>query len=238
MVIRVSSRQIFRTHLFVITCLVLAPLLMHVVFLLTGHDYIFGIRPLFDLNKEKNVPALFSASAILISALTLFVLHRRYRLADREGATFFLIIGCVFLYLACDEAFSFHELLTPITNQQMNVGGAFFKFSWIAPALLFSLVVFLFSLKFLWRTDPDMRKFLVLSGAVFITGAVGLEAAMGFYIESVTGPWTLWQNTVAFILSACEETMEMLGIALFLYGLLRHFERHFGALTLRAPPSG
>ncbi len=132
--------------------------------------------------------------------------------------------------MAYDEAISVHEKLVPVMNQWVDASGLF-HFSWIIPALPFVLVVLLMSIRFLHRTDARTRTLMILSGAIFVGGAIGFEALGGLRISKFGFPST--GDLVYFMLVACEEAMEMLGVALFIYTLIRNFERNFGVFAVR-----
>ncbi|NKB60485.1 MAG: hypothetical protein GKS00_29615 [Alphaproteobacteria bacterium] len=230
-----SPYRIFQLHLCIILFLALASLLGHVIHITTGDAVIFGIRRIFNMDIEKNIPSLFSAFAIFCSSVVLFVLYQGYRKSNKRGWVFFLVFGFLFLCLTYDEMFSVHERLAPITRQWITGSGLLF-FTWIVPGSLFVLVVFLCSLSFLRHTDSTTRNRLILSGAIFTGGALGFEALGGLRIEQIgyyaSVVHTSKPDLIYFLLMTCEETMEMVGIALFLYTLLRHFERNFGTLTV------
>lgn len=235
--VRLPSHKVLRAHLSVVAALVTAGLTGHLVHYFTGHDYVFGLRPLFNLNAENNVPSIFSGLAILGCAVILFVLYFRYKATERSGSTFFMLFGFLFVYLACDETFSFHEKLTDVGSRMTDASGIFY-FVWVVPGSLLAFVVFLCSLGFLYRTDSRTRNLMVLSGAIFVGGALGVEALSGWRIDTLgINLATVYGKTPDlghFLLSTVEEAMEMLGIALFAYALLLHHERHFGTLVLRS----
>ncbi len=74
---------------------------------------------------------------------------------------------------------------------------------------------------------------MVLSGAIFVGGAVGFEALGGLYLESSGEEFSSEPDIIYFIISTIEEALEMLGIALFIFTLLRYFEKNFSAFNVR-----
>ena len=72
-------------------------------------------------------------------------------------------------------------------------------------------------LPFLWALPARTRWLFILSGAIYIGGAVGVEWATIWYEENDQ------LNTLAYNLwNAVEESMEMTGVILFIYALLGH----------------
>ena len=84
---------------------------------------------------------------------------------------------------------------------------------------------------------------MILSGAIFVGGAVGFEALGGLrrtVLENqfLASALASQPDPIYMALTTVEELLEMLGIALFVYTLLRHYEQKFGALKIRivGPP--
>lgn len=71
------------------------------------------------------------------------------------------------------------------------------------------------------------------SGAIFVTGALGLESVGGFY-------WEAQGNQALQYIAATttEELLEMLGIVLFMYALVDHIRRQVGPITVRVASAG
>jgi hypothetical protein len=76
-------------------------------------------------------------------------------------------------------------------------------------------------LPFLWAMPGRTRWLLMLSGAIYLGGAVGVEWGTIWYEDNGlldTLPYNLW--------NALEEGMEMGGIILYIYTLLTHMANH------------
>jgi hypothetical protein len=224
-----SPRGIFRTQMAVILVLTLASLAVHVVALTTGHDNLFGLRALFDVNGEQNIPAMYSGGAMLLASLILLAVFFLNRQNKIRSSTFWPFLSFVFLFLSYDELFSVHEKLGPVMRGWMDVHGALYV-GWVIPGAAFALAVFLSSIGFLRRLEPRTRALMVLSGAIYVAGAIGFEA-LGSWHDEAMG--TEGMDYTYLALSACEELLEMFGIALFTYTLLRHIEVTFGVITCR-----
>lgn len=67
----------------------------------------------------------------------------------------------------------------------------------------------------------------MLSGAIFVTGAVGFEFFGGNHVK-LYGE----ENFIFSLFYTCEEFLEMLGIALFIYTLLSYIPTQLGSLTI------
>jgi len=89
-------------------------------------------------------------------------------------------------------------------------------------------VLFIISyLRFMLRLPERIMILFLVSGAIFIAGALGIEIIGGRHVE-LYGRYTL---TYSFIYT-CEEFLEMLGIVTFVYTLLLYISGQFKSLTI------
>jgi len=77
--IRIDPRRLVLALIAVAVLLVLAHVSLLLVAVLTGHDYIFGLVPLFDLDLERNIPSFFGGWLFLLNALLFASSRRRVR---------------------------------------------------------------------------------------------------------------------------------------------------------------
>ncbi|MEQ1890294.1 MAG: hypothetical protein ABL951_14120 [Alphaproteobacteria bacterium] len=236
LVIHVPANKVFRAHVSIVLALILASLAGDIIHLTTGNYHSYGFRQLFHVGFEKKIPALFSAAALFSCCLMLLVLYQFYRKSGKDGYRFLGFLSIVFLFLSYDEAFSVHEKLSAIFDQWI-AGKGLLSFTWVIPGMLFVIAVFLTSISFLRKTNAATRNLMILSGVIFVSGAAGFEAMSGWRVNEAALKVPLLRTSqpdlIYFLLSTCEELLEMSGIALFLFTLIRHFERTFGLLTLR-----
>lgn len=162
------------------------------------------LRQLFDVDEEDAVPTWYSSSALLLTAGLLFLISRRKR-ADRDRwVRYWYGLTLAFVALSLDEVAGLHETL----NSQVD-------YSWAIPGGIGAAVFGLTYLRFLWHLPTRTRWLFVLSGWVFLGGAVGVEMSTDWYKDEDllnTLAYNLW-NTV-------EEGMEMGGVVLFIHALL------------------
>ncbi|MGD1918376.1 MAG: hypothetical protein ACFCAD_05500 [Pleurocapsa sp.] len=102
----------------------------------------------------------------------------------------------------------------------------FLYFPWVIPAF-FMLIVFLLVFRKFIRALPTKTKTLfILSGFVYVAGALGMEL-IGGYLADVSG-----YNTAYGIASTIEELLEMLGIVLFINSLLSYIQSQLSEIRL------
>jgi hypothetical protein len=208
-----ESATIFRWHLAAIAALAVAGTLVIVADLSLGYTHLFGLRPLFDLDREGNVPTMFSSLALLAAALLLALVaaddYRRGSPLRRHWMT--LALG--FAFLSLDEAAAVHELF----NRPIRIlfGSPDFAAAWIVAGAGTVIAAALAFLPFLFRIRRTTARAFVVAGFVYCAGAILLEGIGGEILSDWPRMSYPFQIEVIF-----EEILEMLGIALFIRALL------------------
>ena len=178
-----------------------------------GHFY--GLIPAFDFNTERNIPTLYSFLALVLASLLLFLIAKTNKI---KGKTYlpWIVLAFLFIFLAVDEIGCIHEELIRPMRKSFNASG-YFHYPWVIPYGI-GLMVFLASyLKFLNSLPKRIMYLFILSGSVFVSGALGFEMLGGKHAE-VYGK----KNLLYSYFYTCEEFLEMLGIAIFIYTLLTY----------------
>ena len=196
-----------------------------------GHEYAFGLIDTFNLNFENNVPTFFATFMLVACAALLTVTARQYATAG-GGAAWWKWLAILFVFLAVDEDASLHELLIQPLRERLPVAGPLY-FAWVVPYGLAVVVVGLAYVRFVWSLPVRTRRLFVAAGSVYLTGALGLELAAGWYLSQGDALEDLRYS----LLVAVEESLEMSGIVLFIYALLDHLQQRLGGepLLIRIP---
>lgn len=172
---------------------------------------------LVDFDKERNIPAFYSALAIMFAAVILGYIAA---IEKKKNGDYKRWMGLVFLFifLSMDEAVSIHELLSGPTRSLMNLNGALYL-AWVVPYSLLALGLLLVYVKFLFSLPFAVRTLFILSGVIFVSGAVGFEllGSNYHYIGNAEDPGYALIYTL-------EELLEMMGIAVFVYSLLFYIQ--------------
>jgi hypothetical protein len=161
----------------------------------------------FDLDEEESIGTWFSA-LILFAAGRLALLQARYARVGAQGwHVWWWLLAIGFHLLSLDEVAGFHEFVNTVVEDT----------HWTTYGAIVALAVATAYLPFLWALPARTRWLFVLSGAIYIGGAVGVEWATIWYEDNDQ------LNTLAYNLwNALEEFMEMAGVILFIYALLGH----------------
>ncbi|MBT3601961.1 MAG: hypothetical protein HN521_02740 [Candidatus Latescibacteria bacterium] len=112
-----------------------------------------------------------------------------------------------------DEIAGFHETVNGLV-----------EFSWAIPGGILAGIIGILYLRFLWHLPAQTRWLFVLSGAIFVGGAVGVEMSTDWYEDADL------LNTLAYNLwTAVEEGMEMGSIVLFIHAILKYMNEEKSA---------
>lgn len=171
---------------------------------------------MFDLNGEGNVPAWYS-SMLWVFAAILAVLNGAHSRQNGTGSWHWVALSGLFLLLSMDESASLHEAIGEVLATYLPSGKGFFSWSWIyyGFALVVASAVIFF--KFLLTLPRSVFLLLLLGGAVFVGGALGIEMlSAAFSDETVHLPsWMGWG-----FLFVAEEFSEMTGVIIAIAALL------------------
>jgi len=210
-------------------CFIMVLVLLNILGLISkfyfDYDYIYGLVPLFDFDTEKNIPTFYSAVALLFASFLLFfitVVRKKNELTYIGWSG----LAVIFLFLSIDEITSLHERLIRPVREMLDTSGLLFS-AWVIPyglAVLFFVAVYF---KFLMRLPKQVMFLFVVSGGIYVSGALGLELLEGYYYDQ-HGEIDL---TFA-IFYTIEEFLEMLGVALFIYGILTYMVNEFDSFTI------
>jgi hypothetical protein len=169
-----------------------------------------GAVPLLSLSYEENVPTLYSAVILLGAALLLALIAMGAKKNGERFVAAWWVLSAGFFYIAVDEVLQFHEDLSKL----MKIGGVL-TFSWVIPAAALVLILGLSYIPFLRHLPRPTRNRFLLAGALYVGGAVGLELPLGAWTQKHGD-----DNLGYALIDAVEESLEMLGVILFVLGLV------------------
>lgn len=194
----------------------------------TGRDHLFGLIRLFHLNKEYNVPTLFSALLLLTAAALLGYIRRHEKQRDARDVAKWTVLAIGFLYMAIDEFGHIHELLIlPVRELFGDRPLGMFSYAWVIPAIPIVLALAVYFLGFLRRLPAKTRLGFIIGGVLFVGGAIGFELLEGRHNE-LYGVQNLTYRTYVTI----EETLEMAGVIVFIHTLLHYIDQHLAVAPL------
>lgn len=191
-----------------------AMLLIHSLLTIVHYSVIelpWLLRELFDVDEEESIPTWFSSSLLLLTSVVLFLIASLSRQTKDQNTKYWTGLALGFGFMSVDEIAGFHETLNTITD-----------FSWALPGIVVVAIVGVAYLKFLTSLPPAIAIRFMMSGAVFVGGAIGVELATEPYLYDDaldTMAYNLW--------TPVEEGMEMGGVIMFLSALLDYLSSRF-----------
>jgi hypothetical protein len=178
-----------------------------------------GAVPLLSLSYEENIPTFYSAVILLAAALLLALIALGTKRNGERFVAAWWVLSVGFFYIAVDEVLELHEQLTPLMSTLKQFGGVL-TFSWVIPAAVLVLVLGLLFIPFLRHLPRATRNRFLLAGALYVGGAVVLELPLGAWTQKHGD-----ENLGYALIDAVEESLEMLGVNLFLLGLVDYLSQ-------------
>ena len=185
------------------------------------------------VDNEQTLPTLYSTAILFCCAGLAAVVGWAITPVDDRAA--WRTLAVIMAVAGFDEYAAIHErAIDPLRDQLAITSGPLY-YAWIVPGALVVVVLAMLFSGFLRRLPADTRYWFLVGGALFVFGAIGLEALAAGYVtgslEVVTpgsDPNTARTDLVYAAITTVEETLEMVGAAVFLTAVVAHIENHLG----------
>jgi hypothetical protein len=237
MEIRLSRRKVVYT--LAVGTAVLSALGATVEVLSDYHDT-RGWMVVFDLDKEWNVPTIFSAFLLFAASVLLAMIASERLRVRASGASYWTNLAVIFCFLGFDELFSIHNSAKRLVPMWFKDGGLFYfrpDLRWVVIGIPATVVIVALYVPFVLRLPRRTACGIVVAGVMYIGAALGLEMVGGWWIGKHTRDNWTYSSLVVI-----EETLEMLGALIFLNVLLIYIEceldgcARFGSIHLHLQP--
>lgn len=177
-------------------------------------------QQLLDMNGEGNLPAWFTVACWSLAGILAHSIAQVDETPHQRAAWYGVM--ALSLFISFDEMTMFHEtfgsMLGSSIGEITGVGNILF-YKWLVYGVIFVVVTGLLFLPFLYRLPGSTRWRIIMAGAIFLVGALGIEflgaASQAGMIDLVQG--RVWPLAIVL-----EETLEMLGVILLIHALLHH----------------
>lgn len=180
------------------------------------------LRRFFDLDAESTIPAWFSSIQLFAVGMTIALGLAHPRSITMPARRVLAVLAIAFVFLSADESVGVHEQITEVFGDVDALPD--FKRGhgvWI-PLYLTAGVVFTAvaspSLVRLYRYRPAPVRVIAVGLCLFVVGVVALEIVSYQHLRDA-GRETWYRVEVAG-----EEFMEMLGVTVVWWGMVRLFE--------------
>lgn len=211
--ITIAPRKIFHGLLKIILFLTIANIIVNYMKLSGVDSFYTNLVYFFDVDQEKNLPTFYSALALLIASFLLLVISEMHKAHKRKRLQW-IGLSLVFAFLSVDELTVIHEQLWSPMKNLFNTSGLLYA-AWFIPYVALLLILFIIYAKFIFSLPKRVMQLSIISGIVFVLGAVVFEAISGYYDE------LYGQENLAYCFwYSLEELFEMCGVAIFIYALL------------------
>jgi hypothetical protein len=187
---------------------------------------------LLDAGQESTIATFYSVFLWRLCALLLmFIAIGNFR-HGKADARRWMGLSAIFVYLSADEASSLHEQLIGISRAavarlNLDSSGLFYH-AWVVPVGLAVLLLFFAYLPFLRRLPRETALWMLFSGVLFVSGALGLEMVGGTIVT-----FARENDALRLSVETLEELLEMLALSFFAFSLTQHLAHQIGALTFR-----
>ena len=180
----------------------------------------------FNMDREFNIPTLFSSTIMLACAYTLNEIKQTSKeLRSKDWG----LLSKIFVFLAIDELFQIHEIFI-IPDLRPYLSPALGS-TWVIPYTV--LVIYLswrFS-KFLRSLEKYTRQKFLQSAGIFLSGAVGMEIVGSYLVRTgIIRLHSIWYGSI----TGLEELLELIGLIIFLTALANYLIKKNGTIYLRA----
>lgn len=190
-------------------------------------EALHDLDQLFDVDREQNAPTFFATVLLLLAAAVLAVIARAERRARRPYHRHWTVLAVLFTGLSFDEFVGLHEQLIDPIRSATDLPGPF-EYGWVLPGMVFVAAVSIGFARFVIRLPPPYRALFVTSALVYVGGALGTELISG----EVAVRWG--EASARYVaVSTVQELLEMQGVVLFVYTLLRYLGEHWPGAGVR-----
>lgn len=197
-----------------------------------------------NLGGEHNVPATFNALLLFLASALLWLIGRLTGRRQEPGARVWTGLAGLAFFFMLDEYFVLHERTIGVIRTAFGLSG-YLYYAWVVPYGLLVLAVLLVLVRFLRRLPARTRWGLLGAGALYVSGAMGMELLEAQLASSeLAGAFLpsqkLQLQVTMTLMVGAEETLEMVGLVVLIGTLLRHLQRFMprAALRLQLKPQG
>jgi hypothetical protein len=167
---------------------------------------------LFNLDGEANIPTVFSAGMLFVSAALLWLIA----FAKKQDRYFlhWLGLALILFFVALDESVQLHESIINAMRELFGASG-YFYFAWVIPYGIIAFFVALAYLRFVLDLPRRIGRLFIVAAFCYVGSALGLEMVHANYRSHPER-----SPVVETMLIGTEEFFEMSGIIILIYALL------------------
>lgn len=178
MAIVFDSKKVVRFLGATVVCLIIA----NMVGVISKYYFGFSRIALFELDREANVPTLYSSVTLLLCASLLAVIGVAKKRQGKREYLYWLVLALIFLFLSVDETAGLHERMISPLRAALHTSGILY-FAWVVPYGILLLIMTGIYFRFIFSLAVWFRYLIVFAGFLYIAGAFGGELVGGYWTE-------------------------------------------------------
>lgn len=182
---------------------------------------------LLGLSYEQNLPTWYSSSLLLLCSVSLWLISTASNQETQRFKWHWRLLAVLFAYISLDETATLHEDL----SAYFDFSGVLY-FGWVIPASIFVFLLGIVYLPFLVKLPRRASRQFIVAGALYVGGALGVEFALGYWTD-LHGSKNLGYGLIDLV----EESLEILGLTVFLLALIDYLRAPNGIVELNVPES-
>lgn len=214
--LRFDLDKVEKALVIILICLTVIHLLTWYLHFYTSLE-IFDLFRIFDFDEEANIPTLFNTFLLGATAALLFAIGVHASSRGLPYRRHWSILSLVFVLLAVDELTRIHESVVIPIRDLFGIGGGPLYLAWVIPGSLFLILVTLFFARWLMHLPAPVRNRVLLAGALFALGAIGMEMLQGYLTTNFEAAAVLRRAV-----TVAEEFLEMSALIVMIGALVSY----------------
>ncbi len=191
--------------------------------------HLWGLTQKINFDSADSLPSFFQTTSMLLSTLWLWLITKVKQTRGDEFTNYWRGLTITFFLLALDETTNLHTM-TAKPLRELLQASSFLHFTWVVWGIAGTLVFAAAYFKLLRSLPTAMRNQLLCAGAIFLSGAVGLEM-IGGQLQTIYGA----ESAAVAAGVIVEGVLEMLGILLFNATLLNYLSAQTSSIEIVPP---
>lgn len=190
----------------------------------TGGQY-YPLLRIFFFDVEVSFPTLLNFGLILLNSAFSLLIYLSTRNERKPYGKYWLGLAFLLLFMAYDEAAGLHEKLMEPVGALLPVH-PLLHFPWTVVGAATASIIALLYVPFLTKLPRRVATLLLISGSIYLSGALGIETVGGVYDSYYEMDWRY--HSIATV----EEIFEMTGQVIFGYTALLYIATEVGSVKM------
>lgn len=183
----------------------------------------FKIFSRLTVDFSSSLPTYLNTLLVVVAFLILLAISTHLQKSKSMAVYNWVLLTLAFLVLSLDENPSVHAFLVAKFSKYVITGQRLAQnYAWGMPYGAMVILFFIFLFRFIVSLPKDIGRGFIVSGLIYVFGAI----ILGMYVPemlNIHGDY----NIKRIALASIEESLELIGLTLFIYFLLRYIRTEF-----------